>query len=451
MRFKNPCSWALLPLAFVACQSWAQPLVNVQATGIESAQVPVQPNVSWLREMVLQVLLVSPELAQAHAENNQSRTRWREAWAGVLPKIGLSGKLGQENQKLDFRENVYKDQRLIQLQLNQPLFDPVTSARTVLAGTQTSASDWSMLQVREQLMLRTLELYAELVRQSRLVELARGNLRLHRQYVGQMKDIARVDLGRAADLPVAQSRVSLAESVLTSRLAKLESARAQWRALASLPSPEENTTAALASVMRDLPEADVPLSLDDAVQAALTIHPLLQKALADALAAEQAIALAEASAKPRAWAELGGGNGNNYSGSFGSQRTWNAGINFQWNLSVADQYAQLAAKQGLRAAQDAVDVQVLRVRAAVETQWYELKAGQASLISYQNYAQQAQEVAESYGQQFRIGRRSLLDVLNAESELFTARSNAATTQIDVQLAQWRLASLRGVMAEELGL
>jgi len=52
-------------------------------------------------------------------------------------------------------------------------------------------------------------------------------------------------------------------------------------------------------------------------------------------------------------------------------------------------------------------------------------------------------MVESTRNQFKIGRRSLLEVLNAESELFTARSNVESTLQDVKLASWRLYGLQG--------
>lgn len=428
-----------------------QTVVSVQATGIDQAQLPVSESVAWLREMVLQVLMRQPALAQAVAENQQQRARWGEARAGALPQLGLSASVGQQNQTLETRSNRYTDQQMLQLRLLQPLYDASVVARTRQTRAQLTGSEWTLVQVREQVILRTLELYAELVRQSRLTELARDNLRLHRQYVAQMKDIARVDLGRASDLSVAQSRVALAEAVLTSRLQRLEAARAQWRAHATLPSPEEATTAPLASVMRDLPAVDLPSTLEEAVQQTLSVHPQLQKALADLMAAQEAVGLAAAAAKPRLGAELSNRNANNFGGIFGNQRDVYAGLSLQWNLTVADRFSRQGATAAMRAAQEVVDTQALSLRAAVEGQWYEMKAAQASLGSYQVYAEQAHEVVKSYAEQFRIGRRSLLDVLNAENELFTARSNTSTTHIDVQLAQWRLASLRGVLAEELGL
>lgn len=452
MVIRNSDMGALTALvAALSLPVQAQPVTPVQATGIEQEQVPVSVGVAWLRELVLQVLMRQPALAQAMAENAQSRARLGEARAGALPQLGISGALGQENQALDTRTNRYNDQRMVQLRLSQPLYDASVVARARQARAQSWGADWSLVQAREQVMLRTVELYAELVRQSRLTELARDNLKLHRQYVAQMKDIARVDLGRASDLSVAQSRVALAESVLTSRLQRLEATRAQWRAHATLPSPEEAVAVPFASVLRDLPAVDVPVSLEQAIEETLSVHPVLQKALADVQSMQEGIGLSEAQTKPRLGAELSNRTAHNYGGIFGGQRDVYAGLSLQWTLSPADRYSRRAATEGMRAAQEQVDTQALNLRSAVETQWYEMKAAQASLSSYQTYVEQAQEVARSYAEQFRIGRRSLLDVLNAENELFTARSNATTTVTDVQVAQWRLVSLRGALAEELGL
>ena len=78
-------------------------------------------------------------------------------------------------------------------------------------------------------------------------------------------------------------------------------------------------------------------------------------------------------------------------------------------------------------------------------------ASQAALTSFKSYVVSAEQVVTAYAEQFKIGKRSLLDVLNAENELFTARSNVSTTQADLSLAAWRLLSQRGLMTQELGL
>ena len=45
---------------------------------------------------------------------------------------------------------------------------------------------------------------------------------------------------------------------------------------------------------------------------------------------------------------------------------------------------------------------------------------------------------ENYWQQFKIGRRSILDLLNAENETFQARLSAQQERLEVLQAQYRL-------------
>ena len=112
---------------------------------------------------------------------------------------------------------------------------------------------------------------------------------------------------------------------------------------------------------------------------------------------------------------------------------------------------EFAVQSRLYASESAVDATIYKIRAAVETQWYELLANQNSLNSYEEYESSTASVVKSYAEQFKIGRRSLLDVLNAENEAFTAKTNIINTQSDLTLSAWRLLGLRGMLAQELGL
>lgn len=416
-------------------------------------EVKKETSMAVIRELVLQSIMRNPELAQAEAENRQIISRWRQARAGVLPQASVTMGYGQENRNysLTNSDNRYKDQYQMQLRLSQPLMDASIIAKIKQSKAQALGGDWLLVSVREQTMLKAIELYAELVRQSSLVVLARENLKLHRKYVGQMKEIARVDLGRASDLPVAQSRVSLAESVLTVRLSRLEATRAQWRAHTTLPSPEQSAVGTEPIVLFTLPSVDWPLSVDEAIYQAVESSPQLQKVLSETVVSQESLQIARAATLPKLNVEIQNQRANNFGGIFGAQRTWYTGLNMQWAWDAGAGHSRQAALSGIRASEEAVDAQVLKIKAAVESQWFELQASQAVLESYEAYEEQSSEVVQSYAEQFRIGRRSLLDVLNAENELFTARSNALTTRVDVSLASWRLLSLRGLLSEELGL
>jgi outer membrane protein, adhesin transport system len=447
-------------LAGVQCMpsaSFAQqgPSSAVSLVPPQILEAPSALQVKGIRDLVLLVLNRHPDFKKSEFEGYQLMARVGEARAARLPNLVITGSVGQESQKIKEtqRTNSFDQQYRLQARLTQPLVDESIVERVRQSRALALAQDWETVSVREQIMLSTVELYAELNREFHLTQLARDNLKLHRTYVAQMKDLARTDIGRASDLPVAQSRVALAESVYTNRLARLEAARVKWRNLSGLPAPEIAVNGGIDWLMRDLAVVSMPNSADEALKDAFENSPQLQKALADVRASGHALSLSRTATLPRVSAEVRTETGNDFSGVQGGQDTWFAGVNFQWNLPVNPgySYGNRAARQSMKAAESAVDSAIFKVRAAVETQWYDLLASQAALTAYQSYVGSAEKVVEAYDAQFKIGRRSLLDVLNAENELFTARSNVATTQVDLTLASWRLLSLRGLMVYELGL
>jgi outer membrane protein, adhesin transport system len=58
---------------------------------------------------------------------------------------------------------------------------------------------------------------------------------------------------------------------------------------------------------------------------------------------------------------------------------------------------------------------------------------------------------EAYRAQFSIGQRSLLDVLNAEDEHYSARSSYVAGDYRVSAALYRLLSAMGRMLQHLGI
>jgi outer membrane protein TolC len=84
----------------------------------------------------------------------------------------------------------------------------------------------------------------------------------------------------------------------------------------------------------------------------------------------------------------------------------------------------------------------------------QLAGAWASWVSAQNRAdmgrnqtQTARSLAHGYEQQFRVGRRSLLDLLNIQSDLFTYQSNAATASHESRLSQARVLASLGQLAQ----
>ncbi|WP_194945261.1 TolC family protein [Limnohabitans sp. DM1] len=386
-----------------------------------------------------------PELLQAEAQSRAQEEQFKEAKAQFKPRVVVGGNTGQESQRLNAANvsNSYK-QAQAYLRMTMPLLDQGLEAQAEQRRQSSIGADWKLVDKREELMLRTLEAYVEILRASQLLVLAQDNLSMHRGYVKQVKGIAKLDLGRAADLPAAMSRASLAESVMTSRLMRLEQARLEFQSLTGLPK------------VHDLPELRVltpAASLEEAYQKALNASPALQVARADVEQAQQGIALAKAPYRPRVNLDATGKTGRDFNGIHGKQSDLYLGVQAEWTVWAggAAAHALNAATSTQMATRFAFEKARDELQQRVGSAWYEFLAHTQSLASFDEYVNHAQEMVYANRKQFRIGRRNLLDVLNAENELFTAKSNKMSSEMDQIKASFRLMGLQGLLPTVLQL
>jgi adhesin transport system outer membrane protein len=420
----------------------------------EESLLASDPRVQNLRQIVQQVMEQHLDLVQAEAGSRQAEEKLKEAESGRLPQTRLTGNVGPQNQQIQLtNRSAQYTQQLVQLGVSVPIYDSGLNAQIKQRDAGTLVANWQLTSVRQQLVLHTVEVYAELYRQATLTELARENLKNHRTYVSQVKEIAKVDIGRSAELPMAQSRVALAESVLISRLAKLEAARIDWTLHTNLPSPEISYETSNAKKLIELPMPKLPETVDLAVEEAIQNSPQLQKAMAELEVAKHGIDGAKSTYLPKFNAEANGRYGKDYSNILGQQSNWYVGVAMDWTLPINPSrgHSVSAAQEAMYAANSARDRLAQQIRASIETQWYQMLAGQSSLTTFIAYVSSAEQALQAYKEQFKIGRRSLLDVLNAENELFTARSNASSTEIDLLLASWRLVALHSSSRSDLGI
>jgi adhesin transport system outer membrane protein len=86
----------------------------------------------------------------------------------------------------------------------------------------------------------------------------------------------------------------------------------------------------------------------------------------------------------------------------------------------------------------------------VRQAWQNLKAERMRLPQQGIYARTSADVLEAYRAQFKLGQRSLLDLLNTENELFGARSGHVSGEYSVLAGEYRLLASMGRLLGTLG-
>lgn len=295
----------------------------------------------------------------------------------------------------------------------------------------------------ENLAARVVDVYIEWYKQDRLALLAADNVAAHQALHDRVREIASYDRGRASDLVQVGARLQQARVTLVARRGAANEARAvlvdlAGRDVAGAEAPRE-------------PAAALPASLPDAI-AALEAHPAAQGADAEAESARHAWGAASAWMLPRLDLQAGVDSPR---GLFGERRyfdDYSVRVGVSW-LPIdggSGRAGARAAEQKYVQARESARAVRRDLSARLADLWTQLQTRRERAAIYRDLVDQAAQVREAYWQQFTIGRRSIIDLLNAETEAFQARLGAESERLELLQTQYRLLAVSATLTSWLG-
>jgi hypothetical protein len=279
------------------------------------------------------------------------------------------------------------------------------------------------------------------------VALAEDNYVQHKVASSQIGSRVRAGVGRGVDLEQSNARLALAESNLVTETANLHDVTARYaRIVGELP-PARVAKAAPSN-------AGLPASAADAGNAAVQASPAISAAIESLRAARASAKGREGSAwQPRVEARLRSGTGRHLDGIADQRRDTSAEVVLEWNLynGGSDRARIRQAADIVNQAADLRDKACRDTRQGAAIAFNDTRKFAEQLESLDRNVLAIEKARDAYRQQFDIGQRSLLDLLNAENELFTARRAYANAQADLLLAQARTLATTQRLTTQLGL
>jgi adhesin transport system outer membrane protein len=293
--------------------------------------------------------------------------------------------------------------------------------------------------------LRTIEKYLEVLRNRELVELTKQNLAMHLKIQDQIRVRSAGGVGRKSDQEQVEARVGLAKANLVSAQANLRDAEiAYLRVVGSKPSsllkPELPNAAAL------------PKSEEEAVQTAVANHPILKSAQADVKATEYQQRAAQSFMFPRLDAELGYGHNDNLDGSPGANDERYAMLRMRWNLFKGGSDIARISETGYFKvqSQEVMNRTRRQVDESTRLSWNTLTSVRERIPDLKEHSDKSFATRDSYAQQFNLGQRTLLDLLDSENEAFTAKSDLISAEYLEAFARYRLLTDTSQLIGHLG-
>ena len=372
--------------------------------------------------------------------------------AGALrPRVDLTGDIGATNDRVNNRLPS-EDQTLkragLALNINQLLWDGMATSNEVSRlGHSKMARYFEFVDATEQTALEAARAHHDVERYRRLVKLAEDNYVQHKYAMEQIQSRVKAGVGRGVDMEQAGARLALAESNLVTEKANLHDVSERYRRIVGEAPP--TSTGGAGQVMAK----PLPASATSALEATVLNSPSIAAAVENLRATRSQAESRKGSYQPKIEARLRGGLGRNLDGTEGQTRDITGLIVMNWNLynGGSDDARQRQSANLLNQAADLRDKACRDARQTVAIAYNDVRKLNEQLSYLDRNVIAIEKARDAYRQQFDIGQRSLLDLLNAENELYTAKRAYTIAAADLDIATVRSYAGMGTLVSALGL
>jgi len=373
----------------------------------------------------------------------------REAFGGYLPSLDLNASVGTGDRDYDARGSYSRN--YAEISLTQMLFDGFR-VRNAVARTEHSsrARYYELLDEAERKALEVAEAYLSVMKFREQVTLAQENVANHQRVQRHVSERASRGVSNRADLKQIDGRLSLARSNLLTEVANLQTVTARFQRLVGRFPAEDLTPYEV--------QADaVPDDLWQVLNSAYTNNPALFSAFEEIQAAEASYGEAKAGRYPTI--EFGASHGaykNNNSfdnrtdpHSYGDETVVELRMRYNLYRGGSDLAAERAADWRISQAESLRDKACVDLRQTATIAYNDVLNLQKKLVPLAAHRDRAEGVLIAYREQFDIGRRSLLDVLDSENEFFQARRAYISGFYDLHINRLQTLQSMGRLLETL--
>ena len=400
-----------------------------------------------IEDAVRQAVDTHPTVLAAEALKDSAEEGIAEARSGLFPTVDLRSTAGgaQTNNattrgRTGRTESDPQSEFLTRyensLTVSQMLFDGF-GTRNLIGAAQArfDASTLQLLDTGEQIGLRAATAYLDVARNRLLLGQSKDNVVIHEDILRRTKISAEAGGGSEADVSQADARLALATSTVDQIEGALRDSGAVYlEAVGDFPE----------DLLRPpLPAVDaLPDAVDTIVEEALNSSPTVRAATATVLTRRRELDSQRSSFVPRVSFDLGGSRNENAGGAHGPNNDFTGGGDSARRRSAAALVRE--AIQGEAETRRTVEV-------TARISFHALETARSQLTSLEQRALSSEEVVEAYAQQFTLGQRTLLDLLDVENELFQARVALVNGEFGVLLAYYRVLATAGRLLEYFGI
>ena len=403
-----------------------------------------------LQNAVFKAIASYPQVRAEISRKSAQEQALRQAEAGYYPSVDLLAGVGNENSDNRFTraigatDYVNLTRREESFVVTQNLFKGFGTSNDIKRNlAKVLAANNRLHDITEQTALRVAEVYIDVLRQQELVAISERSLKIHLDLFNKVQSRGRSGVGRKADIDQAMGRVALARANLISDQANLQSAESKYqRVVGQMPvnllnPPDESSS--------------LPKDLEQVLQKTLAANPLIKAAQAEIDAAHAQRQVAKSPYYPSLDLVFEQSHGENLDGIEGVEKDYSLMLKMRYNLFNGGYDVARVNEAGFRLNESKEELDNVR-RQVVETgrlAWNAYQSINQQLPYLQQHVKAAESTRAAYADQFKIGQRTLLDLLDSENELYLAQRKSINAKYERQISVYRIFANMGGFVEKL--
>jgi len=383
----------------------------------------------------------SPEIGEAIANREAIEFELEQGRGLFRPRVDLEARIGGEKRWRESSVTAFNpdgsagwlNRRDASLVVRQLLFDGYESQSEVeRQAARVDGASFRVMERAEFVALSVVREYIDIIRLRRVIGLLLKNERYHGSLLGKISKGARGGSISVADKQQARERLYSAKARTIEAREELANAETRFARIVG-------QSIGKATMPKGVYKA-LPRSLDNAIGHARLNHPSIKFAQADVDAANALVRKADAAFAPKITVEGRARAGENLDGERGQDNDVQANVVVAWNLynggiNSANKQEQIRRTDEARMSLHRISREV---EEGVRLSWDRKRLQAARLADLNRQLNTQNEVVRFYTEQFEIGQRSLLDVLDSQNSIVAAQIAVATGEAAVQFADYRI-------------
>jgi len=360
---------------------------------------------------------------------------------GYRPTLDITAGIGRESldgEGYDGRDLMNYTRDGVTLSLSQMLYDGGLTKNQVARFSHIRKMRYfELLDSMEKAGLDGLQGHVDVVRYRILASLARDNLARHEAVMKKIEDRTRAGVESQVNLETTRGRLALAKANLLTEESNLHDAATQYVRIVG-EAPADSLEIAEISLT-------LPPSPEKSLEEAFSGNPAYFASIENTLAMMKAKAEQEARLQPRLDFRASANSEHDVDGVEGRRDKTVAELLLRYNFynggadrATIRRYSELA-----RESEENLKKTEREIRQSVLIAYNDILAIEKQLPELELHMKSADSMRKAYAQQFEVGRRSLLDLLDAENEYFQASRAFANARFNLLNAKARYLAATG--------